>query len=100
MPDHTGRSDLLGKRALVTGASRGIGLEIATLLADAGADVGIVGRNAGAWKRRGKPSQSWTACRQRDRPNRLVRLRPRPRGTRRASRLRKSGLRALERDDD
>jgi NAD(P)-dependent dehydrogenase (short-subunit alcohol dehydrogenase family) len=40
MPDHTGRSGLLGKRALVMDASRGIGAEIATPLADAGADVG------------------------------------------------------------
>ena len=45
MPDHTGRFNLEGKRALVTGASRGIGAEIATLFADAGADVGIVGRD-------------------------------------------------------
>jgi 2-deoxy-D-gluconate 3-dehydrogenase len=46
MPDHTSRFNLQGKRALVTGASRGIGAEIATLFADAGADVGIVDRNA------------------------------------------------------
>ena len=46
MPDHTGRFSLQGKRALVTGASRGIGAEIATVFADAGADVAIVGRDA------------------------------------------------------
>ena len=46
MSDYTSRFNVQGKRALVTGASRGIGAEIATLLADAGADVGIVGRDA------------------------------------------------------
>jgi len=35
------RIDLLGKRALVTGGSRGIGAAVARLLADAGAHVGI-----------------------------------------------------------
>ena len=34
------------KGALVTGASRGIGVEIATVFADAGADVATVGRDA------------------------------------------------------
>ncbi len=46
MSDYVGRFNVLGKRALVTGASRGIGAEIATVLADAGADVAVVGRNA------------------------------------------------------
>lgn len=46
MPDHTSRFSLQGKSALVTGASRGIGAEIATVFADAGADVAIVGRDA------------------------------------------------------
>jgi NAD(P)-dependent dehydrogenase (short-subunit alcohol dehydrogenase family) len=46
MPDHTDRFSLQGKRALVTGASRGIGAEIATVFADVGADVAIVGRDA------------------------------------------------------
>lgn len=39
---------LRGKRAFVTGASRGIGLRIARLLAAEGVDVGICARNAGA----------------------------------------------------
>ena len=37
-----------GKKAFVTGASRGIGLRIARLLAAEGADVGICARDAGA----------------------------------------------------
>ncbi|UCF21056.1 MAG: SDR family NAD(P)-dependent oxidoreductase, partial [Gemmatimonadota bacterium] len=36
--------DLKGKRAIVTGGSRGIGRSTAVLLAQAGADVGIVYR--------------------------------------------------------
>jgi len=36
MSDHTGRFNGQGKRVLVTGASPGIGAEIATLLADVG----------------------------------------------------------------
>src|SRR5262245_55765872 len=46
MLDRASRFSLQGKRALVTGASRGIGVEIATVFADAGADVAIVGRDA------------------------------------------------------
>jgi NAD(P)-dependent dehydrogenase (short-subunit alcohol dehydrogenase family) len=45
MSDYARRFSVQGKRALVTGASRGIGAEIATVLADAGADVAIVGRD-------------------------------------------------------
>ena len=36
-----------GRRALVTGASRGLGREMALALAEAGADVAITGRDAG-----------------------------------------------------
>lgn len=39
--------DLTGRRAIVTGGSRGIGFAIARHLADAGADVMIVSRKAG-----------------------------------------------------
>ena len=38
--------DLTGKRALVTGASRGIGRGIALAYARAGADVALLARNA------------------------------------------------------
>src|SRR5215207_4507817 len=39
------RFSLTGKKALVTGGSKGIGAVIATVLAQAGADVVIVGRD-------------------------------------------------------
>lgn len=39
------RFSLAGRRALVTGASKGIGFEICTVLADAGADVAAVARD-------------------------------------------------------
>lgn len=41
------RIDLKGKRALVTGASRGVGAATARMLARAGADVGIAYRSRG-----------------------------------------------------
>ena len=40
------RFGLAGKRALVTGATRGIGFETCKVLADAGADIAAVGRDA------------------------------------------------------
>lgn len=40
------RFSLEGKRALVTGASKGIGLEVCKVLSDAGADVAAAGREA------------------------------------------------------
>jgi NAD(P)-dependent dehydrogenase (short-subunit alcohol dehydrogenase family) len=41
---------LAGKKAIVTGGTRGIGLEVARSLAAAGADVAIGGRNQGSLK--------------------------------------------------
>jgi NAD(P)-dependent dehydrogenase (short-subunit alcohol dehydrogenase family) len=46
MPDWTKRFSLEGKVALVTGATKGIGLETCKVLADAGADIAAVGRDA------------------------------------------------------
>lgn len=43
--DKTGLFDLTGKKALVTGASGGIGFAAATVLADAGADLILCSRN-------------------------------------------------------
>jgi 2-deoxy-D-gluconate 3-dehydrogenase len=40
------RFSVTGRKALVTGGSKGLGLEIATVLADAGADVAVVGRDS------------------------------------------------------
>lgn len=45
MARYVERFSLAGRRALVTGASRGIGLEICAVLADAGADVAAVARD-------------------------------------------------------
>ncbi len=45
MSDFTNRFSVTGKRALVTGATKGIGLEICRVLADAGADIAAVGRD-------------------------------------------------------
>jgi 2-deoxy-D-gluconate 3-dehydrogenase len=45
MPDWMKRFALDGKTALVTGATKGIGLETCKVLADAGADIAAVGRD-------------------------------------------------------
>lgn len=45
MPEFVDRFCLKDRRALITGASRGLGAEIAVVLADAGADVALVGRD-------------------------------------------------------
>ena len=45
MSDWTKRFSLEGKRALVTGATKGIGFRAAQVLADAGADLVVVGRD-------------------------------------------------------
>ncbi|PZX13663.1 gluconate 5-dehydrogenase [Palleronia aestuarii] len=44
----TGRFDLSGQRAFVTGGSRGLGREMALAFAEAGADVAIAARDPGA----------------------------------------------------
>jgi NAD(P)-dependent dehydrogenase (short-subunit alcohol dehydrogenase family) len=46
MPDYTTRITLANQRALITGASRGLGAEIAAVFAEAGADLVIAGRDA------------------------------------------------------
>jgi NAD(P)-dependent dehydrogenase (short-subunit alcohol dehydrogenase family) len=45
MADYRERFSVGGKKALVTGGSKGIGVDIALVLAQAGADVAIVGRD-------------------------------------------------------
>lgn len=46
MPDWQDRFSLAGRKALVTGASKGIGAEICAVFADAGADIVAVARDA------------------------------------------------------
>lgn len=45
MLNYVERFSLTGKKALVTGGSKGIGAEVARVLAEAGADLAIVGRD-------------------------------------------------------
>lgn len=47
MARYIDRFSLAGRRALVTGASKGIGLEVCAVLADAGADIVAVARDTG-----------------------------------------------------
>lgn len=47
MADWIKRFALTGKVALVTGATKGIGFDVCKVLADAGADIAAVGRDAG-----------------------------------------------------
>ena len=57
------RFSLTGRRALVTGASKGIGLEICAVLADAGADIVAVARDAdGLAEARQAVEQAGRAC--------------------------------------
>ncbi len=46
MTEWTKRFDVAGRRILVTGSTKGIGLETCKVLADAGADIAAVGRDA------------------------------------------------------
>src|SRR5512138_694503 len=50
MAEWTKRFGLEGKTALVTGATKGIGFETCKVLADAGADIVAVGRDADGLK--------------------------------------------------
>ena len=52
------RFRLDGKRLFITGRSRGLGREMALAIADAGADVVLVGRDAGSVKKTAQDAQN------------------------------------------
>src|SRR5690606_13551525 len=52
------RFSIAGKRALVTGATKGIGAEIARVFLDAGADIAAVGRDRSALEELGKAANA------------------------------------------
>ena len=59
------RFNLTGKRLFITGGSRGLGREMALAIADAGADVILVGRDSASLEKtasaiRALGRQSWT----------------------------------------
>ena len=73
------RFRLDGQRALVTGASRGLGFSMALALAEAGADVGITGRDAqslaeAAEALRATGRQAWTLQGDMSKPAECARL--------------------------
>ena len=63
MPDFIERFSLTGRKAFVSGASKGIGFEICRVLADAGADIVACGRDrAGLEEVRGAVEATGRAC--------------------------------------
>jgi NAD(P)-dependent dehydrogenase (short-subunit alcohol dehydrogenase family) len=52
-----------GRTALVTGGNSGLGRTMALTLAEAGADVVVVGRDRGGWRRSGAASPRWAGAR-------------------------------------
>ena len=62
------RFSIEGKRALVTGGSKGIGAEIAAVLADAGADVAIAAEMRRTGRNGSQGAINWTRVLGRSRP--------------------------------
>ncbi len=63
MSTYIERFSLAGKKAIVTGGSKGIGAEVAAVLAEAGADMAIVGRDqAGLAETKGAVEAAGRAC--------------------------------------